>query len=174
MHILAALATGIGVILFILWRMQQASNAVRDIAGAAEEVQGVFRRWSWRRKANVNPLDLIDDPREAAATMMVVVAQADGALTEKERLAILARMSQHFGATVKQGEELLARGRWLVQNKVDPSETFRRVIPLIRKKCTQQEQQELLAMLQAVAAADGAIDQSIEQDLARLAHELKA
>ena len=58
MHILSALGAAIGVALFFLWRMQQASTAVRDGANAAGEVHGLFRRWSWRRRANVNPLDL--------------------------------------------------------------------------------------------------------------------
>jgi uncharacterized membrane protein YebE (DUF533 family) len=120
MHVLAAIGAALGVALFFLWRMQQASNAARDVANAADEVHGFFRRWSWRRKANVHPLDLVEDPREAATAMMVIVAQTDGALTDKERGAILAQVSEHFGATSRQADELLARGRWLVQQRSVP------------------------------------------------------
>ena len=45
----------------------------------------LFRRWRWRRKVNVNPIDLIEDPREAAGVIMVAVAQADGRLTAAEQ-----------------------------------------------------------------------------------------
>jgi uncharacterized tellurite resistance protein B-like protein len=173
MHILAAIGAALGVALLILWRMQQASTAVRDVAEAADDVRGLFRRWTWRRKANTNPLDVIADPREAAIAMMIVTAQADGALTERERLAILAQMSEHFGATSRQGEELLARGRWLVQDKADPAEIFRRLTPIIRKSCGPKEQQDLLAMLRTVAAADGAMDETIKHDIDHLAHVLK-
>jgi len=173
MHILAAIGAGLGVALLILWRMQQASNAVRDVANAADDVRGFFRRWAWRRKADTNPLDAIEDAREAAVVMMIVVAQADGALTERERLAILAQMSEHFGATSRQSEELLARGRWLVQDKADPAEIFRRLTPTIRKSCGPKEQQDLLAMLRTVAAADGTVDEGVKHDIANLAHVLK-
>jgi hypothetical protein len=61
MHILAALGAVLGVLLFVLFRMQAAANAARDIAGAADEARGLFRRWGWRRKLAKNPLDTIDD-----------------------------------------------------------------------------------------------------------------
>ena len=173
MHILSALGAAIGVALFFLWRMQQASNAVRDVASAAGEVQGLFRRWSWRRRANVNPLDMVDDPREAATAMMVVVAQTDGALTGKERGTIMALVSEHFGATSRQAEELLARGRWLVQNSVDASEVFRRLAPSIRKSCNSSEREDLIAMLKTVASAEGPLDAHLQNDIAILRQHLK-
>jgi uncharacterized tellurite resistance protein B-like protein len=173
MHILAAIGAALGVALFVLWRMQQASHAVRDVANAADEVHGFFRRWSWRRKANVNPLDLVEDPREAATAMMVMVAQADGALTDKERLAILQQISEHFGATSKQGDELIARGRWLVQHSVDASEVFRRLAPSIRKACSVSEREDLIVMLKAVATAEGPLDEHLHRDITNLRQYLK-
>ena len=50
MHILAILGTVLAVLLFVLFRMQQAANAARDLADAADEARGFFRRWGWRRK----------------------------------------------------------------------------------------------------------------------------
>lgn len=47
-------------------------------------MRGMFRGRASRRKANQNPLDLIADPREAAACMMVVVAKSDGNMTDAE------------------------------------------------------------------------------------------
>ncbi len=173
MHILSALGAAIGVALFFLWRMQQASHAVRDVASAAGEVQGLFRRWSWRRRANVNPLDMVEDPREAATAMMVIVAQTDGALTGKECAVIQAHISDHFGATSRQAEELLARGRWLVQSSVDASEVFRRLAPSIRKSCSVAERDDLIGMLKAVATAEGPLDEHLQNDIAILRQHLK-
>jgi hypothetical protein len=66
MHILAILGAVLGVLLFVLFRMQQAANAARDIADVADEARGLFRRWGWRRKHLAHPLDAVDDAREAA------------------------------------------------------------------------------------------------------------
>jgi uncharacterized tellurite resistance protein B-like protein len=174
MHILAALGAVLGVLLFVLFRMQQAANAARDIAGAADEARGLFRRWGWRRKLAKHPLETIDDAREAAAAMMVAVAQADGAITERERGAITGEMATRFGATPQQAEELLARARWLVQDRSDAGEVFRRLTPLVQRTCGPVERSDLIEMLGSVAKADGRVDDIVTQDIARLAHSLRS
>ena len=174
MHILAILGAIAGVLLFVLFRMQQAANAARDIADVAGEAHGFFRRLGWRRKHARNPLDTIDDAREAAVAMMVATAQADGSITERERGAITAEIAARFGATRQQAEELFARARWLVQDRTDPSEVFRRLTPLILRTCGPVERSDLIEMLGAIANADGRSDDVLMQDIARLTHSLKS
>jgi len=173
MHILAVLGAVLAVLLFVLFRMQQAANAARDIADAADEARGFFRRWGWRRKHAKHPLDTIDDAREAAAAMMVATAQSDGSITEREKLAITAEMTRRFGATPAQAEELLARARWLVQDRNDPSEVYRRLTPLILRTCGATERSDLIEMLGTVAEADGRGDAVVTQDIAQLARNLR-
>jgi len=135
MHIIAIIGAVLGVAALVLFRMQQAASAARDIADAADEARGLFRRWGWRRKQLKSPLDAVDDAREAAAAMMVAAAQADGGISERERTAITAAMAKHFGASERQADELLARARWLVQDRTDAGEVFRRLTPLIVRSC---------------------------------------
>jgi uncharacterized tellurite resistance protein B-like protein len=174
MHIIAILGAVLGVALLILFRMQQAANAARDIADAADEARGLFRRWGWRRKQLRSPLDAIEDAREAAAAMMVAVAQSDGGITERERAAITAEMGSRFGATERQAGELLARARWLVQDRTDAGEVFRRLTPLILRTCGPTERSDLIEMLEAVARADDRGDQVLAGDIARLTHNLRS
>lgn len=173
MHIIAIIVGVLGAVAIVLWRMQQAAAATRDIAEAASEVQGLFRRWTWNRKANANPLDLVDDPREAAAAMMVAVAQADGPLTEAERTLILGKMTATFETSAKDAEALLARGRWLTKDSIDAANVMRRLSPAVLKSCGPNERRELVAMLTAVASADGPADHTIVQDIKRLAQQLQ-
>jgi len=174
MHILAIVGAVLGVVLFVLFRMQQAANAARDIADVADEARGFFRRWGWRRKHAKNPLDTIDDAREAAAAMMVATAQSDGSITERERTAITAEMSKRFGATAQQAEELLARARWLVQDRSDPGEVYRRLTPLILRTCGPTERSDLIEMLGIVADADGRADEIVSRDIAWLTRSLRS
>lgn len=172
MHILAALGAVIAAIVIILYRMQQASDAARNLADAAGDAHGLFRRWKWRRKHLQNPLDAIEDAREAAAAMMVVVAQSDGLMSQAESQAILGQMTHYFGATSKQAEELLARARWLVQDRSDAGEAFRRLKPVIVAQCGPQERRDLIDMLNAVAQA-GAASDLVVLDIKRLAQALQ-
>jgi uncharacterized tellurite resistance protein B-like protein len=174
MHILAILGAALGVALLVLFRMQQAAHAARDIADAADEARGFFRRWGWRRKHARHPLDTIDDAREAAAAMMVATAQSDGSITERERAAITAEMAKRFGATQQQAEELLARARWLVQDRTDAGEVFRRLTPLIQRTCGPTERSDLIEMLGTVAQAEGRKDDIVAQDIARLTYNLRS
>lgn len=174
MHILAILGAVVGVLLLVLFRMQQAANAARDVVDVADDARGLLRRWSWRRKHAKHPLDTIDDAREAAAAMMVVTAQADGSMTERERVAIAAEMTRRFGATPEQAEQLLARARWLVQDRSDPGEVFRRLTPLILRTCGPTERSDLVEMLGVVAGADGKADAVVTQDIARLTYNLRS
>jgi uncharacterized tellurite resistance protein B-like protein len=173
MHILAAVGAVLGVLVLVLFRMQQAAHAARDIADMANDARGLFRRWRWRRKQVRHPLDTIDDAREAAAAMMVAAAQSDGAMTERERAAITKEMSARFGATLQQAEALLARARWLVQDRNDAGEVFRRLTPLLLRTCGPVERSDLIEMLGTVAAADGKADEILTQDIARLTHSFR-
>ncbi len=174
MHIIAIIGAVLGVAALVLFRMQQAANAARDIADAADEARGLFRRWGWRRRQLKSPLDAVDDAREAAAAMMVAAAQSDGAISERERAAIAGEMTRHFGATARQAEELLARGRWMVQDRTDAGEVFRRLTPLIVRVCTPTERADLIGMLETVAKADGRSDEVLAQDISRLAYNLRS
>jgi uncharacterized tellurite resistance protein B-like protein len=118
-------------------------------------------------------LSTIDDAREAAAAMMVATAQSDGSITERERAAITAEMAKRFGATQQQAEELLARARWLVQDRTDAGEVFRRLTPLIQRTCGPTERSDLIEMLGTVAQAEGRKDDIVAQDIARLTYNLK-
>ena len=173
MHILLALLSALGVLLFILYRISQAANAARDIADATGDARSPLRRWSWRRRFGANPLDGLQDPREAAAAMLAAVASADGGMSEKEMLAIKDEMTRHFEATQEQAEELLAHGRFLVRDRNDLSEIFRRLAPLLRAKCTPDERADLIEMLGNVATAEGPAADTVVADITRLARLLK-
>ncbi|MBO0766631.1 MAG: TerB family tellurite resistance protein [Hyphomicrobiaceae bacterium] len=174
MHIIVILGAILGAVGLILFRMQQAAHAARDIADAADEARGLFRRWGWRRKHLRHPLDAVEDAREAAAAMMVAAAQSDGSITERERAAITAEMRNRFGATERQAEELFARARWLAQDRTDAGEVFRRLTPLILRNCGPTERSDVIEMLVAVAGADGRADEVLMQDITRLTHNLKS
>ena len=172
MSFLLALVAAIGAVGALLWRINMAADATRGLADTAQDLAGLKRRWQWGRRANVNPLTLVDDPRMAAVALMTAIAQADGAMTAAERTAIMRQAMEHFSCTSKIAEEMLSYARFLVGDTRDPANVFLKLQPLIVKSCAEKERGDLIAMLRAVAAADGpaadneraAIDQ-MERDL---------
>jgi uncharacterized tellurite resistance protein B-like protein len=170
--IVAIFGALVGVIGLIIWRLNQAASVARDVAEAANEVSGLARRWSWMRKANRHPLDGISDPREAATAMMVAIAQYDGAISERERLAIIDCVSETFGSTAEQAEEMLAQARFMVKDVVDPSSCFSRLAPLVEKQLGPAERRELIEMLMRVANADSSDNAAVITSIANFKRRL--
>ena len=151
MHILLGILSALGVVALIVWRLNQAAHLARDVGDAAEETRGLFRRWAWRRKF-VNPIDQINDPREAASAMLVGVAQYHGAMREAEISQIRDGMMRAFGASRSQADELIAHGQWLTRGGGDLGTLFMKLLPVIDRNCGPKEKRELVEMLKAVAA----------------------
>ena len=163
MHIIGLLTAFLGALGLIIWRLHMAADAAKGLAETASDARGLFRRWGWQNKFAKDPLDLVHDPREAAAAMMVALAQSDGALTERERRIILVQFVQRLGVSGSQAEELFAHGRWLVRDVKDVSRCFQKLAPFVRKTCSAEQVQDILAMLKEVSLAEGA-PATIEQD----------
>ena len=172
MGILAAILGAMGVIGVILWRLSQAAEATKGLAETAQDLSNLGRRWSFRRKANADPMTLVDDPRVAAVTLMTAVAQADGALTALERATILRIAAEKFGCSGKIAEDMLAYGRFLVGHSHDPANSFRKLLPLIQKTCGPAERTDLVEMLRTLASTDGAPDSALVHSIDRFARDL--
>lgn len=155
MPVLIGILTVIGVIAVILWRIYVAAQRARQIGEAVGDARRFVRRTRWKGRANERQAQRVDDPREAAAAMMVALAQSDGALTDKEQTAICERMRAHFEADAATATDLLGRGRWLARDIGDLNAFMRRMLPPIQARCTLQEQRDLVAMVTAVAEAEG-------------------
>jgi uncharacterized tellurite resistance protein B-like protein len=172
MHILVAVVTALGAIGVILWRLHMAAEAAKGLAETASDARGLFRRWRWQRKLASNPLDLVQDPREAAVAMMVAVAQSDGAMTDRERHVIIAELVARIGATERQAEELLAHGRWLTRDVRDIDYCLDKLAPLIKRQCSSDQKRDVLEMLHKVASAEGRPGEIEGAALARAARAL--
>ena len=172
MAILLGIVSAIGVVITLLWRLNQVGDATRGTMEAARDIKGMARGFAWRRKANRHPMEVLTDPREAAAAMMAAVAENDGAMTEPEKAAILDGIKSKFGASGTQADELLAHGRWLAKDVVDLGDFMRRATPLIRTQCDAAQKADLFAMLRSTASADGPADDRITSAINRMEHSL--
>lgn len=172
MSIILALLAALGGVGTLLWRINTAADATKGIAETAGDLVSLRRRWGWRRKFANDPLALVDDPRIAAVTMMTAIAQADGALTSAERTMIVRHAMEHFNCGSAAADEMLSYARFALSDARDPANCFLKLKPLIMKTCSAKERDELVAMLRAVAAADGAAGESEKRTIDQIARDL--
>lgn len=172
MHILIGIFGAILGVLFLLWRINMAARAAGDLVETADDARKWFRRKRWQKKSTYDTLREVSDPREAAAAMMVAVAQCDGAMTEAEKSTIVTRMKSSFEVDDAQATDLLAYGRYLAQESTDLSYFLKQLAPPIERVCTPAERQQLISMLTDVAGAEGDIDGISAQAITELKRRL--
>jgi uncharacterized membrane protein YebE (DUF533 family) len=173
MQFLIAIVGLMGVIGVILYRMNQAAEATRDATEAVRDLGHMARRWGWRSKFAKDALEFVTDPREAAVAALVAMAQADGALTERERALILEQTQKITGGTLEQAEQMLAHARWSVRDVRDVNKCFSKLAPVLRKGCTVEQRADILEMLSAVVALDRVrADTDLTDAIARLRQKL--
>ena len=158
MHILLFLLSVLAAIGIWSWRVRMARDGAHEAAKLAQAAANLPRKMTFRYKASKNGIALIQDPREAAAIMMMEVARARGGpLTEQQAGAIEQEIVHHFEFSPAEAEELSAHAAWVTNSAPPPAETMRRLSQLIvnASGLGPKEIIDLDAMLVAVSEAEG-------------------
>lgn len=155
MHILLGLAAVVGGIVFWIWRMKTTASAAKEVIEVADDVRAAVRRFGYRRSADKNPLETVDDPRLAAVGVLASVAKMDGDYTREQMTAIQEECARVFAASNKDAEQIAAYGRWLAQQSDNPEEVIRRLTGCLSKSLGPAERQEFLGMVERVSAVEG-------------------
>ena len=140
------------------WRIRMAREGAHEAAKLAQSALNMPRKMAFRYKAGKNGLVLIEDPREAAAIMMMEVARARGGpLTERQTEVMDREIMHHFEFTQAEADELTAHAAWVTNSAPPPAETMRRLSQLIVTSSVlgPKEVVDLDTMLVAVSEAEG-------------------
>jgi hypothetical protein len=114
------------------WRIRMAREGAQEAAKLAQTALNMPRKLAFRYKAGKGGLSLIQDPREAAAIMMMEVARARGGPLTENQTAIMDReIMQHFEFTQDEADELTAHAAWVTNSAPMPGETMRKLSQLI-------------------------------------------
>jgi uncharacterized tellurite resistance protein B-like protein len=127
MHIILGLLGILGAAAFFLYRMNMAANAARELADAAGELSNLPRKMRFRKKAGRRGLDVIDDPREAAAALVYGAAACKGDPAPDNKRALAARLALLFEISDDDAAEVLARAAWHVGSLNDPLTTVNKL-----------------------------------------------
>jgi uncharacterized tellurite resistance protein B-like protein len=155
MHIVLAVLAAVAGIGFWIWRAHMAARAASDLLETADDIRAAVRRFGYRRKANVNPLDGIEDARLAAAGILAAFASMDGALSREEIAAIAGECGAAFSAEAQEAEQITAYGRWLIQQSANMDEVVRRLGRSLETRLDAAEKRQLLAMIERVGGIEG-------------------
>ena len=157
MHILIMIIGIITAISVWYWRLQMLSRAARDGKDMLDTATNLPRKLSFQRKAGKGGLRLVNDPREAAAIIMLEIARAGGEVSREQKAVITARMMREFDLGVEDAEALITHAAWLTRQAPASDAVIRRMTDLILKTpgIGPKEIVDLDEMLVAVSEAEG-------------------
>ena len=137
------------------WAFTYFVGAARQGREAVDDVRGLIRNGKWSRQIGKRLVENIDDPREAAAVLLYQMAAYDGAVTDRQKAAIVAEMKKAFAADDETAEGLYAFARAAVGQINDAANNLRKIVRSIVEKCDETERRQFVAMVETIGEVEG-------------------
>ena len=121
MPILLFLVTILGGAAVWAWRARGAAEAARGAVEMGRDVAGAARQWNFERRANVHPVDAVDDPALAKGALATALVELGGLPTAEDRAAPLRALQSRLEVSPSEAEELVTLGHRLGQQRGGPA-----------------------------------------------------
>ena len=155
MQLILAILVILGVVALWYWRVK----AAREGSGAAFDPGGDVRlsarRVMFKRRSHTHPADAVDDPRLAAAGIIVAVATMDAPITQAEIKRLTRSAQETFDVTEREALDIVSFGRWIAGQCASNAEAVRRLSGAVMKLAGSDAGPDLLRMIEEVATAGG-------------------
>lgn len=149
MHIIIAVLTAAGGVLWGLYRLQNSGVNLNDFNPFYW-----FRRRRWQQLARVKPLHALSSPMEAAACLVVGTAKLEGEISREQKQAIIDLFAGEFCITMQQAQDLFAGSAFLLKDTLDISSETKDLLAPCQEKFTEATSASLLMMLEKVSQLD--------------------
>ncbi len=116
MHILIGILGAVVAVYFFFIRARQGAEVASEVVDMAQTAMGAARRYGFRRKAEMHPVDSVEETEVAIAGLASAFLELDSYPTEEARRGLLVGLQSEFGGTLNEAEELAALGHWLVNS----------------------------------------------------------
>jgi hypothetical protein len=149
-----------GAAYFWFNRAQNAKDAAVDLLDAANDVRLAARRFGFKRRTNVHPVDDIEEPAVAIATIATAFIELDDLPTQEQRNQLSVQLQYQLNQDPKSTEELMVLGRWLMQQCGRPDAAISRVTRRLHKFDGVHSLEPLMTVLKNLAGENLSDSQS--------------
>ena len=171
MPIIAIVLSGIVSGLF-LWLTR--GGGLEQIDQLLRERRDRKRREKALEQQSLAPLRALKDPRDAAAVLMVAVAEARGVMTPEQETLVQERMGSVLGFANAEIGARLVYARHAARQAPSIDAIVADLTDLVREKLSRAERRELETMLDEVAALHGGPTDEQERAIALTSRRLAA
>lgn len=153
MHIILGLMGIATAAYFIFMRARNAARVTSDVADMARDVRSAARRFGFKRKTNIHPVETIEEPNLAIAAIGTAFLEMDDLPTREQRDALNAALRTQLNMSADATDEALILGHWFVSECHGPETAVPRLSRRLYKLDGQNSFDALLAVITATAKA---------------------
>ncbi|MEO0938425.1 MAG: hypothetical protein AAFY38_09750 [Pseudomonadota bacterium] len=151
MHFLLGII-GIAIAAYV-WagRARAAADIANDLAQLPAEARAAARRWNFKRRTDVHPVEAIEDPRLAIAGLAAGFLELDDLPTREGRERMDAALRDQLRLTEAEAEELTTLGAWFVRECGGPQPAISRLARKLYRMDKGASLPSLMAILTGIA-----------------------
>lgn len=173
MPILGLLGTLLVAGIFWYVRNRGAVGTVEDVVELAGEARRAPRRIRFKRQANTHPVQQCEHPDELVAAYAAAFMEMDGLPSKNVQQASVASLGRLYNTTLKDAEELLAYGRWLMAECGTPDQAISRLGKRLYKLDGSGSFQNLMSVISDITAASGQLSARQKDALGQIKSDFK-
>ena len=169
MHIVIGFLSSVVALLWILYRLEEMGISLGGLNPFHWR-----RRRAWRKKYEADPIYALEDPVEVAAAVVVAIARLDGDISASQKAVALDEFSKAFSLDNRAALQLYGAVSHLLGQ---PQVIDKQVAGLLErhgKLFTHEQVESVLAMMSAVASADGGLSEQQTQFLGEFRNRVSA
>ena len=134
----------------------------------AGDVMNAARRFGFRRRANMHPVDALDDADVAIAAIGIAFLELGGLPSVEQQNALIRSLQQGSAQSHDKAQEAIILGRWLVGECGGAQQGFDRLARRLYKLRGHDGFDPLMQVLRDVAQAAGTLSPRQSEALAGL------
>ena len=169
MHIAIAFISSVVALLWALYRLEEMGISLGGLNPFHWR-----RRRAWRKKYEADPIYALEDPMEVAAAVVVAIARLDGVISASQKAAALSEFSKAFSLDSKAALQLFGSVSHVLGQPQVIDKQIAGLLERHRNLFTAEQIESLLAMMSAVASADGALSAEQTQFLGEFRNRVSA
>lgn len=148
MHIILGLIGILAAASFWIYRINTAARGAQDLADLAGEAANLPRKMRFKSKTGKKAVDVLEDPREAAAVVLAGYMLEAGDVPSDKREQLAAMLGERFEVSRDTGEEMVAQAFWIHADIANPDSVINKMIDLVGKTAGADALRDLIGMLE--------------------------
>lgn len=158
MPVILALIGAATAFYFLVIRARNAADMATDMMDMANDVRLAARRFGFKRRTNLHPVESIDDPKLAVAAIALSFLELNDLPTQDQRNAMIRQAQSTLGISKDDADEMMVLGRWLMSECGGPDQAISRISRKLQRIDGANSFDALMALIKAVVPTDGLND----------------